>query len=59
MKANGVVLDVLTIKSNEWGYFEWLGYALDDGFDLEAYEATTKYKAFIETERYQKLKEAR
>ncbi|MGH1338031.1 MAG: hypothetical protein ACRBFS_18060 [Aureispira sp.] len=56
VNANGVVLDVLSIRGDEVGYFEWLGYAIDDNFDLATYEATTSYTTFIQTERYQTIK---
>lgn len=56
IKANGTVLDILTIRENEEEYFEWLGYAIEDGFDLDAYEVETQFKTFMQTERYKALK---
>ena len=57
VKANAVVLDVLTHRGSEDEYFEWLGYAMEDKFDLAEYEANTKFPGFITHEKYIAIKE--
>lgn len=51
-RVNGPLLDAHAALGDEEAFFETLGYARADGFDLAAHAERTQHRRFVDTERF-------